>query len=158
MRFIALTAGPFKVALPLVSVRQLLDTGGERSLAPLDPRALGVAPISLARLLGASPCTERPALLLFDGHTGPVLLTACVLGGIFEPKEGEIRPLPPSVAVRWPDLIRGTLRHEGALWLVLDPHVLMGVVEVRAEELEAREGEGEGAREGMRKDEEPVLS
>lgn len=149
MRYIALTAGPFKVALPLVSVRQLLDTGGERSLAPLDPRALGVAPISLARLLGAAPSTDRPALLLFDGHEGPVLLTACVLGGIFEPKEeDELRPLPPSVAVRWPDLIRGTLRHEGAMRLVLDPHVLMGVVEVRAPELEPSKGE-EGAEEGV---------
>lgn len=143
MRFIALTAGPFKVALPLVSVRQLLDAGGERSFAPMDPRALGVAPISLARLLGETPCTERPALLLFDGHTGPVLLTACVLGGIFEPKDGEIRPLPPSVAVRWPDLIRGTVRHEGAMRLVLDPHVLMGVVEVRAQELELDDGREE---------------
>lgn len=147
MRFIALTAGPFKVALPLVSVRQLLDTGGERSFAPTDPRALGVAPVSLARLLGEAPRSDRPALLLFDGPTGPVLVTACVFGGIFEPK-ADVRPLPPTVAVRWPDLIRGTLVHEGAMRLVLDPNVLMGVVEVRAQELaeedEARTEEAPG--------------
>ncbi len=135
MRHIALSAGPFKVALPLISIRQLLDMGGEKSFAPMDPRALGVAPISLARLLGEEPSTSRPALLLFDGHTGPVLLTACTLDGIFEPKPADIAPLPKAVAVRWPDLIKGTVRHEAAVRLVLDPHVLMGVVEVRQAEL-----------------------
>lgn len=138
MRHIALTAGPFKVALPLVSIRQLLDMGGERSFAPMDPRALGVAPISLARLLGEAPISERPALLLFDGHTGPVLLTACTLDGIFEPER--LDPLPPTVAVRWPDLVKGTVREQSLLRLVLDPHVLMGVVEVRGAELFASEG------------------
>lgn len=43
----------------------------------------------------------------------------------------KVRPLPRTVAVRWPDLIRGTCRYGGSLVLVLDPRVLMGVVEVR---------------------------
>ncbi len=127
-RHLALMAGPFSVALPLTSVRQILDMGGDRSFAPTDPRDLGVRPVSLAGLLGKAPRDERPALLLFDGHTGPVLVTACVLQGVFEP--GRIASLPPTVALRWPDLIRGTTQHEG-LRLVLDPRVLMGLAEVR---------------------------
>lgn len=128
-RYLALLAGPFAVALPLTSVRQILDMGGERSFAPQDPRALGVEPVSLARLLGAEPTSTRPALLLFDGHTGPVLVTACALQGVFEPPH--ITPLPPTVATRWPDLIRGTTKH-GGLRLVLAAQVLMGVAEVGA--------------------------
>lgn len=130
-RLVALTAGPFHIALPIPSIRQILDMGGASRLAPTDPRALGVEPISLARVLGAEPLTDAPALLLFDGHTGPVLLSVCRLEGVFE--AAEVRPLPPTVATRWPDLVTGTTRspHGGALLLVLDPRVLMGVVEAR---------------------------
>lgn len=128
-RLLAITAGPFRVALPLPSLRQILDLGGAHRDAPTDPRALGVTPLSLARILGAEPVSDAPALLLFDGHPGPVLLTACRLEGVFEAEK--VRPLPRTVAVRWPDLIRGTCRYRGNLVLVLDPRVLMGVVEVR---------------------------
>lgn len=141
-RLIALTAGPFQLALPVPSVRQILDMGGENRLAPSDPRALGVEPVSLARVLGTEPLPDAPALLLFDGHTGPVLLSVCRLDGVFDP--GEVRPLPPTVATRWPDLIEGTTRspREGSpLALVLDPRVLMGVVEARLVEVPSLAGD-----------------
>jgi hypothetical protein len=124
-RYLGLVAGPFRVALPIVAVRQILDVGG--GTAPTDPRALGVEPIALASVLGAQQRRERQALLLFDGHPGPVLLTADELLGVLEPRA--LSGLPATVATRWPGLVRGTLRHKG-LVLILDPQVLVGLVEV----------------------------
>src|SRR4051812_38408476 len=106
-RYLGVEAGPFRLALPLPAVRQILDVGGEQAQAPSDPRALGVLPHSLATLLGAAPLLGRPALLLFDGHTGPVLLSTCVLGNVLD--RAPPRPLPRTVACRWPGLIRGTI-------------------------------------------------
>jgi hypothetical protein len=131
-RFLAVEAGPFRLALPLEAVRQILDVGGELAQAPTDPRALGVEPHSLARLLGDAPSKQRPALLLFDGPIGPVLLSTCVLGRVFDAPAP--KSLPRTVACRWPGLIRGalhdsTLDDVGGLRLVLDPRVLMGLVE-----------------------------
>lgn len=123
-RFLGLIAGPYHVGLPIGAVRQILDAGGGG--APTDPRALGVEPIPLARLLGAEPRSDRPALLLFDGHPGPLLLSSCSLTGVLEP-DGII-PLPATVATRWPGLVRGTVRQKG-LVLLLDPQVLVGLVE-----------------------------
>ena len=124
-RLLSLRAGPFRVSLPVTSVRQILDTGGATASAPTDPRELGVRPVSLAEVLGAEPDSERPALLLVDSSSGPVLLTACSLEGFLD---GEPQPLPRTVITRWPGLIRGTLT-DGELSLVLDAQVLMGVVE-----------------------------
>ena len=125
-RFLGVRAGPFRLALPLGTVRQILDVGGEAASAPTDPRALGVLPVSLARLLGAEPVARRPALLLFDGHMGPVLLSTCVLGSVVDADPP--RALPRTVACRWPGLVRGVI-DDGGLRLVLDPRVLMGLVE-----------------------------
>lgn len=125
-RFLAVDAGPFALALPLGSVRQILDIGGEQAQAPTDPRALGVEPISLAALLGAEPTTPRPALLLFDGLDGPVLLSVCALVGVFDAPLPA--PLPETVACKWPGLITGIVRHEAAR-LALDARFLMGLVE-----------------------------
>ena len=128
-RYLGLEAGPFRVALPLVAVRQILDAGG--GSAPTDPRALGVEPTELAAVLGAPQEEGRRALLLFDGHPGPVLLAVDRLLGVLEPRG--VTALPRTVATRWPGLIEGTLRHEG-LVLILDPQVLVGLVEAwRAE-------------------------
>ena len=131
MRYLAVEAGPFRLALPLEAVRQILDVGGEQAVAPSDPRALGVLPCSLARLLGNEPRPARPALLLFDGHTGPVLLSTCILGRVLDAASPE--PLPRTVACRWPGLIRGAIFDDDAgtrdVRLVLDPRVLMGLVE-----------------------------
>lgn len=124
-RHLGLRAGPFRLALPIVAVRQILDTGGGGS--PTDPRALGVMPVPLATVLGVEPSAKRPALLLFDGDPGPVLLSACSLDGVLEGRE--VAPLPRTVATRWPGLVLGTLKHKG-LVLVLDPQVLVGLVEV----------------------------
>ena len=125
-RYLGVLAGPFRLALPLGTVRQILDVGGAQAEAPSDPRALGVLPLSLARLLGAEPAARRPALLLFDGHTGPVLLSTCVLGNVIDAPAPT--PLPRTVACRWPGLIEGVIDDAG-LRLVLDPRVLMGLVE-----------------------------
>ena len=124
-RYLGANAGPFRLALTLSSVRQILDIGaGEASL---DPRALGVRPISLAKLLGAMPTSSRPAVLLFDGTSDPVVLTCCGLAGVIDAPSPE--PLPQTVAVRWPGLLQGTLSVEDGLRLAIDARVLMGLVE-----------------------------
>ncbi len=125
-RHLSLHAGPFRVALPLSSVRQILDAGGPRSTAPTDPRALGVMPVPLAEVLGAKSDAAHPALLLFDGYPGPVVLSCDGLRGVVA--GAEVRPLPATVITRWPGLCRGTLRSD-RLQLVLDAEVLIGVVE-----------------------------
>lgn len=139
-RYLAVRAGPFRLALPLEAVRQILDVGGAQASAPSDPRALGVAPLSLARLLGSEPGPHRPALLLFDGLSGPALLSTCVLGNVIDADAP--RPLPRTVACRWPGLVRGVLEDEprtkGGLRLVLDPRVLMGLVEAASDAGEER--------------------
>jgi hypothetical protein len=127
-RYLGVSAGPYTLALPLLTVRQILDVGGSSASAPSDPRALGVEPISLARLLDKPAQGVRPGLLLFDGHTGPVLLTVCQVAGVLDAPPP--RPLPKTVACRWPGLVRGVIEtKEGALRLVLDPRVLMGLLE-----------------------------
>jgi hypothetical protein len=139
-RYLGVRAGPFRLALPLEAVRQILDVGGEQASAPSDPRALGVRPLSLARLLGDEPVARRPALLLFDGLSGPVLLSTCVLGSVLD--TAPPRPLPRTVACKWPGLIRGVLVDDG-LRLVLDTRVLMGLVEAAAvDETQASPVEG----------------
>ncbi len=122
-RFLLATAGPFRLALPLSSVRQVLDMGA----SSLDPRAYGVAPISLAKLLGKEPVSQTPAVLLFDGTHAPVVLTCCGLRGVVDAKAPA--PLPRTVACTWPGLLRGMIHEGGALTLVLDPAVMMGLVE-----------------------------
>lgn len=141
-RFLGVRAGPFRLAMPLEAVRQILDVGGDQASAPTDPRALGVLPLSLAKLLGSEPVARRPALLLFDGLSGPALLSTCVLGRVID--AAPPRPLPRTVACRWPGLIRGVLVDEG-LRLVLDTRVLMGLVEAAALEQAALEGRPQGA-------------
>ena len=126
-RLLALRAGPFRLGLPLVGVRQILDAGGEKGGASHDPRALGVEPVPLASVLGAMPETLHPALLLFDGHGGPVLLSTCALEGVVEAED--VRPLPETVLIRWPGLFSGTGRDAHGLILLTDPQVLIGVVE-----------------------------
>jgi hypothetical protein len=133
LRFLALRAGPFRVALPLTAVRQILDMGGATATTPLDPRSLGVAPVSLARVLGAEPTSEHPALLLFEGSHGPLLLTADALEGVVDAPAP--RPLPSTVSMRFPALVAGTVEHEGLL-LAFDPATLVDVVEIRQGELE----------------------
>ena len=139
-RYLGMVAGPFRLALPIVAVRQILDAGD--GSAPTDPRALGVEPVPLANVLGAKPQGSRSALLLFDGHPGPVLLTVDRLLGVLEPHQ--VMPLPKTVATRWPGLVQGTLRHDG-LVLILHPQVLIGLVEVWRAESPAPETLGPAA-------------
>ncbi len=125
LRYLGANAGPFRLALPLSSVRQILDIGAGET--PLDPRALGVRPISLAKLLGAAPTSSRPAVLLFDGTSDPVVLTCCSLAGVIDAQAPT--PLPRTVAVRWPGLLQGTLMLDDGVRLAIDARVLMGLVE-----------------------------
>jgi hypothetical protein len=141
-RLLALRAGPYRVCLPLTSVRQILDMGGAKASAPLDPRALGVMPVSLARVLGAEPTSDRPALLLLDGISGPLLLSACELGEVLD--AAAIAPLPPTVTIRFPGLLRGTISHHGAR-LVLEPDVLAAVTDIRMLEIERAEAREQSA-------------
>ncbi len=127
-RYFGVDAGPFRLALPLASVRQILDVGAGDAV--LDPRALGVMPHSLAELLGEAPTSTRPAVLLFDGTDDPVVLTCCRLRGVID--SAPPRPLPETVVCAWPGLLQGTLDVDGGLVLVLDARVLMGLVEARA--------------------------
>jgi hypothetical protein len=125
-RYLRVDAGPYRLALPLPSVRQILDTGGGD--APLDPRAIGVMPHSLAVLLGSRPSSSRPAVLLFDGAKDPVVLLCCALLGVVDGLAP--RPLPASVACRYPGLVAGTLDDgNGGLLLVLDAGVLTDLVD-----------------------------
>jgi hypothetical protein len=124
-RYLQAIAGPFRLALPLSSVRQILDVGGGNT--SLDPRALGVEPISLAVLLGAEPTSTQPAVLLFDGTADPVVLTCCALHGVVDADAP--RPLPRTVACRWPGLLRGTIAADDGVMLAIDARVLMGLVE-----------------------------
>jgi hypothetical protein len=77
-------------------------------------------------VLGEEPLPGRPALVVFDSSSGGLRLACCRLAGVF--RAGDPRPLPPAVLVRWPGLVRGTLRKEG-LVMLLDPIVLRALVD-----------------------------
>lgn len=128
-RTLAFVAGRCRLAIPLTSVRQILDAGGATAMAPADPRALGVSPVSLARVLGETPQDSRPALLLFDSHLGPVLLSVCQLNGIVDATERF--DVPQTAPLRWPGLVSHAIFDPAAkgLVFVLDTVLLMGVIE-----------------------------
>jgi hypothetical protein len=127
-RYLGVTAGPYVLALPIAGVRSILDVGGG---APLDVRSLGVLPVSLAGLLGVTSSVTSPGLVLLDGaqagSSGPLLLSCCAVHGVFAGDDE--RPLPRTVACRWPGLVPGTVRHDGVLRLVLDVRVVLGLAE-----------------------------
>ena len=127
VRLLKLTAGPFRVALPITSIRQILELGGKNTSATTDPRALGVVAVPLAEVLGATKNPGHPALLLVDAHGGPNVIEACSLDGFLETPE--VKALPGTVVTRWPGLVRGTVRTQAGLWLVLEPSVLVGLIE-----------------------------
>jgi hypothetical protein len=131
-RVLAVVAGSYRLAVPLTFVRQILDAGGPLGQAPLDPRELGVEPVSLARVFGDAARAVRPALLLVDGVSGPLLLACCSIEGVID--IDEVTPLPDTVLTRWPGLLRGTIE-KGGIVLVVDPETLVGVIEA---ELQSR--------------------
>lgn len=98
-------------------------------MAPDDPRALGVSPVSLAKVLGEAPKQTRPALLLFDSHLGPVLLSVCELSGIVDATAR--LNVPQTAPLRWPGLVSHAILDPAtdALVFVLDTVLLMGVIE-----------------------------
>ncbi len=123
VRFLGIDAGPFRLALPLSSVRQILDVGGPQG--ELEATAREGAVVSLASLLKTTPSSPRPAALLIDG--AEVVVTCCGLRGVLD--AAEPRPLPRTVACRFPGLWRGTILERDALTLVVDPAVLSGLIE-----------------------------
>jgi hypothetical protein len=130
-RFLGIDAGPFRLAVPLSSVRQIVDMGGALSApAAANEAAANEAPfISLATLLGVAPSltssSSRPAAFRIDGVDGVV--TCCGLRGVIDASEP--RPLPQTVACRFPGLLRGTIIDDDALALVVDAAVLAGLIE-----------------------------
>jgi hypothetical protein len=119
--YLALVAGPLRVALRLAAIRQILDAGSPA------PGAEPENALSLARLLGEEPLPRRPAILAFEASGGGLLrLSVCQFHGVF--RAGDPQPLPPAVLVRWPGLVRGTLRHEGLI-PVLDELTLRALID-----------------------------
>jgi hypothetical protein len=138
-RVLAVIAGSFRLAVPLTFVRQILDAGGPFGEAPLDPKAIGVEPVSLARVFGDAPRVVRPALLLVDGVSGPLLVAVCAIEGVID-IDG-VAPLPATVLTRWPGLLRGTIERAGIV-LVIDPETLVGVIEAELQSRVAAVGTG----------------
>ncbi len=129
-RFLGIDAGPFRLAVPLSSVRQIVDMGGALSAPAAANEAAHEAPfISLATLLGVAPSStsssSRPAAFRIDGVDG--VITCCGLRGVIDASEP--RPLPQTVACRFPGLLRGTIIDDDALALVVDAAVLAGLIE-----------------------------
>jgi hypothetical protein len=119
-RFIGFRAGPFRLAAPITAVLQIVDGGGDGVGGGPEVR-------SLAALLGAAPLGPPTALLAFAGAAGPVLLGCCALHG--ELDAAPPAPLPRTVACRWPGLLAGTLDGDEGITLVINPSVLVGLLE-----------------------------
>lgn len=129
-RYLTLSAGPFRLALPLHAIKQILDVGGFDQLVPYNPADHGVVPVSLARALGRTPLGGRPAYVLCHRGDTDVVLAACALGDVLDVAD-KPRPLPATVVCRWPGLMHGIIRDpkDGGLRLVLDSVVLGGLLE-----------------------------
>lgn len=133
-RHLALVAGPFRIALPLVDVRQIVDVGGGDAEPPPAVAEEVKGAVSLAVLFGEAPMPWRPAVVRLDAAGSDLLVSCCRLEGFFD--AGPPIPLPKTVAMRWPGLLAGALvrapEEEGAparLYLKVDARVLVGVVE-----------------------------
>jgi hypothetical protein len=119
-RFVGFFAGPYSLAAPITSVRQILavETTADDDDVP-----------SAARLLGAEPLGRPQAVLSFDGDGGAVNVSCCKLRGVVD-AEAPV-PLPGTVACRYPGLLSGTIDDGVVLTLVVDPRVLVGLVAAR---------------------------
>jgi hypothetical protein len=128
-RYLGFDAGPFRLAAPLSAVRQILDdttpaTRHARDMATV--LGAGAAPASTASM-SAPTAPTAGAVLVFDADDDAVPLRCSTLRGVIDaPKPA---PLPQTVACRWPGLLLGTIDDDGALILVLDPRVLIGLCE-----------------------------
>ncbi|MCP4503768.1 MAG: hypothetical protein GY822_27905 [Deltaproteobacteria bacterium] len=126
-RYIGMEVGPYRLAFVLTDVRQILEMGGPG--AGIDPRALGVTPVSLAAALGQETTTKQPALLLLDGEIGPILCSVCRLRGIR--RMAQCFPFPTTAALLWPGLIRNaiTTLDDDDLYFVMDKVVLVAIIQ-----------------------------
>jgi len=104
--YLGLSAGPFRVALPVREVSQILHLGG-----PLDHKNFKTVPVSLPILLGHPQRKEHPAYLRFEGAGRNYVLSTCAIHGVFIPSQ---RLAVKSLPQKWPGLNRS------ALWGIAD--------------------------------------
>ena len=133
-RFIQFRAAEYHLALPVVGVQSILSltggpptallSGSEMNSASLEPRQ----PVSLSRLLGArSIPTDEPSRFTLVGQRDTTELCCCAIeGGV---STGRLEPLPSPAEPAWPGLIRGLLQMSDRWVLVLEPAILLGVME-----------------------------
>lgn len=129
--YLGLGAGPFRVAIPVHSVKEIVHMEG-----PFDKTKLQSVPTSLAMLLGQAPQGEAPGYLLFESaQQKDHVLSACKIHGVFTPQKEWA--LPEQVTLKWPGLVTrcllGTPDRNGELasYLALALDVLFGIVEAR---------------------------
>ena len=104
--YLGLLAGPFRVALPVKEVKQILHMEG-----PFDKASLDAVPISLPMLLGHPPKEKDPAYLLFEGAQSDYILSTCEVHGVFVPTQ---KLAVKAVPQKWPGL------NQSALWGIAD--------------------------------------
>lgn len=127
-RFIQLRAGEYHLALPLIGVQKIIALGVQASNPSAAGKPLPPNAISLARVLGAkrAPDTE-PCLLRLVGQAESTLVSCCEIEGFWEAES--LEPMSGTVGIRWPGLIRGLMRKRGRWIVVLEPAILVGVLE-----------------------------
>jgi hypothetical protein len=131
-RYLGFDAGPFRLAAPLSAVRQILDdtTAATRHARDLAEVLGAGAPSSPSSASGTPTAATAGAVLVFDADDDAVPLRCSTLRGVIDAPAPA--PLPQTVACRWPGLLLGTIEDDGALTLVLDPRVLIGLCEAAA--------------------------
>ena len=129
--FVGLQAGPFRAAIPVRSIKEIVHMEG-----PFDEGQLPQVPVSLATLLGQSPLHKSPGYLLFESaHQKDHILSTCEIHGVFTPKKEW--PLPESLSLKWPGLVTRCLQGtpdrnaKAGSYLALALDVLFGIVEAQ---------------------------
>lgn len=133
-RFIRIRAAGYHLALPVVGIQSILRLSAETpdvSVVENQPNSVVLQPrqsISLARLLGAAHVpNHEPSRFTLVGQRDSTELRCCAIDG--NVTEGQLEPLPKSVETTWPGLIRGLLLLDKRWILVLEPAILLGVME-----------------------------
>ena len=87
-----------------------------------------IKPISLARIMGARhiPPSE-PSQFLLVGQRTTAPLACTTIAGSWDPEV--LEPVPSTIDIHWPGLIRALALH-GTKWVpVIEPAILLGVIE-----------------------------
>ncbi len=134
-RLIQLRAGEYDLAIPLLGIQAIISLVEGISLDMRSPATTAgpkidseVKPISLARMLKARTIPARePSQFLLVGQriTAPLACTA--IAGSWDPEV--LQPVPSTIEIHWPGLIRA-LALQGDKWVpVIEPAILLGVIE-----------------------------